>query len=50
MYAEAAGRDVDKVRDDVEEGCVYPFSKFHVVAMKASYKTFCAKYMIKLTP
>lgn len=50
MYTEAAGRDVDMVRDDVEEGCVYPFNKFHVVAMKASYKPCFAKYMMKLTP
>nr|TKW21912.1 hypothetical protein SEVIR_4G152400v2 [Setaria viridis] len=50
MYAEAGGRDVDKVRSAVEEGGVYSFSKFLVVNMKPSYKSFCAKYMIKLTP
>ncbi|RCV30827.1 hypothetical protein SETIT_6G127000v2 [Setaria italica] len=50
MYAKAGGRDVDKVRSAVEEGGVYSFSKFLVVNMKPSYKTFCAKYMIKLTP
>nr|TKW26653.1 hypothetical protein SEVIR_3G204300v2 [Setaria viridis] len=49
MYAEAGGRDVDKVRSAVEEGDVYSFSKFLVVNMKPSYKPFCAKYMIKLT-
>ncbi|RCV16784.1 hypothetical protein SETIT_3G165600v2 [Setaria italica] len=49
MYAEAGGRDVDKVRSAVKEGDVYSFSKFLVVNMKPSYKPFCVKYMIKLT-
>nr|TKW38982.1 hypothetical protein SEVIR_1G150700v2 [Setaria viridis] len=48
--SQVGGRDVDKVRSAIEEGGVYSFSKFLVVNMKPSYKPFCAKYMIKLTP
>jgi replication factor A1 len=50
MYAEAAGRDADKIKCVLQEGCVYSFGKFLVVNMKSSYKPFCAKYMIRLTP
>ncbi|TVU16275.1 hypothetical protein EJB05_39829, partial [Eragrostis curvula] len=50
IYAEAPGRDADKIKDNVKEGSVYTFSKFIVAPVKAAYRPFVAKYMIKFTP
>ncbi|PUZ56578.1 hypothetical protein GQ55_5G333600 [Panicum hallii var. hallii] len=50
MYAEGAGRVADVIKRAVKDSGVCTFTKFLVVNMKPSYRPFCAKYMIKLTP